>query len=93
MASTALVKLCYKSCAGAGAKASETLVGAAHLTKHQESVGFIFQRSHRYSIIETAKANDRDPFAYLKHLLTQLPLYQKEGKDLEDLMPWNVELG
>ena len=30
-----------------------------------------------YSIIETAKANDRDPFAYLKHLLTQLPLSER----------------
>ena len=46
-----------------------------------------------YSIIETAKANGLDPFAYLKYLLAELPIYQKEGKDLEDLMPWNVELG
>ncbi len=45
-----------------------------------------------YSIIETAKANGLDAYAYLKHLLTELPIYQAEGKDIEDLLPWNVEL-
>lgn len=46
-----------------------------------------------YSVIETAKANDLEPFAYLKHLLTQLPIYEQEGKDIDPLLPWNVSLG
>jgi transposase len=50
-----------------------------------------------YSIIETAKANNIDPFAYLTYILTQLPIYAKEGKkegvDLDPLLPWNVSLG
>lgn len=50
-----------------------------------------------YSIIETAKANNIDPFAYLTYILTHLPIYAKEGKkegvDLDPLLPWNVSLG
>ena len=45
-----------------------------------------------YSVIETAKANGLDPYAYLCHVLTLLPIYQHEGKDIEDLLPWNVRL-
>ncbi len=49
--------------------------------------------AHWYSVIETAKANGVEPFAYLKHLLTQMPLYQAEGKEIDPLLPWNVTLG
>ncbi len=45
-----------------------------------------------YSIIETAKANGLDAYAYLNYILTQLPIYKSDGKDIEDLLPWNVEL-
>lgn len=45
-----------------------------------------------YSVIETAKANGLDPYAYLCHVLTLLPIYENEGKEIEDLLPWNVEL-
>jgi len=45
-----------------------------------------------YSVIETAKANNLDAYAYLKYVLTQLPIYQAEGKDIENLLPWNVKL-
>ena len=45
-----------------------------------------------YSVIETAKANGLDPFAYLRHLLTELPVYQAERKDIDPLLPWNVSL-
>jgi|FLOH01.1.fsa_nt_gi transposase len=45
-----------------------------------------------YSIIETAKANGLDPYAYLCYVLTLLPMYEHEGKDIEALLPWNVEL-
>ena len=44
-----------------------------------------------YSIIETAKANDIDAYTYLKYLLTELPIYQDEGKDIDALLPWNVK--
>jgi len=44
-----------------------------------------------YSIIETAKANNLDAYAYLKYILTQIPIYEAEGKDIEDLFPWNVK--
>jgi len=29
----------------------------------------------------------------IDYLLTELPIYQANGKDIEDLLPWNVELG
>ena len=45
-----------------------------------------------YSVIETAKANNLDAYAYLKHILTQLPIYEAEGKDIDELLPWNVVL-
>ena len=45
-----------------------------------------------YSIIETAKANNLDSYAYLKYILTHLPIYQAQNKDIEDLLPWNIEL-
>ena len=45
-----------------------------------------------YSIIETAKANNLDAYSYLKHVLTQLPIYEAEQRDIEELLPWNVKL-
>jgi len=45
-----------------------------------------------YSIIETAKANGLDAYKYVKHILTKLPIYQDEEKDIEELLPWNIEL-
>ena len=45
-----------------------------------------------YSIIETAKMNGLDPYKYLKHILTQIPIYRYENKPLDDLLPWNVKL-
>jgi transposase len=45
-----------------------------------------------YSIIETAKANGLDAYAYLCHILTLLPIYEKEGKNIDELLPWNVTL-
>ena len=44
-----------------------------------------------YSIIETAKMNKLDPYKYLTHILTQIPIYRHENKSLEDLLPWNVK--
>ncbi len=45
-----------------------------------------------YSIIETAKANGLDAYAYLVYVLTQLPIYEAEGKDIDELLPWGVKL-
>jgi transposase len=43
-----------------------------------------------YSLIETAKANDLEPYAYSKHVYTQLP--QAKGlSDIEALLPWYVK--
>lgn len=43
-----------------------------------------------YSIIETAKANGLNVFAYLQHLLLYMPDtdWQNHPEELDDLMPW-----
>ena len=46
-----------------------------------------------YSIIETAKMNSLDPYRYLTYILAQIPIYRFEGRSLDGLLPWNVELG
>jgi len=46
-----------------------------------------------YSVIETSKANGLEPYSYLKYLLTELPYYERDRKDLEGLLPWNVNDG
>lgn len=42
-----------------------------------------------YSIIETAKANGREPYAWLCYVLERLPL-AKNVDEIEALMPWNT---
>jgi transposase len=44
-----------------------------------------------YSIIETAKANQVEPFIYFQHIFTQLPLAESV-RDLENLLPWKIKL-
>ncbi len=44
-----------------------------------------------YSLIETAKANGLEPYAYLCHVFTELPK-AKTLEDIEALLPWNVDL-
>ena len=43
-----------------------------------------------YSMVESAKANGVEPFAYLQHVLLQLPYLGKthSHEELESLMPW-----
>jgi len=43
-----------------------------------------------YSIVESCKANGIEPFAYLQHVLVELPYLGKSQshEDLESLMPW-----
>jgi len=43
-----------------------------------------------YSIVESAKANGLEPYRYLKYLMGEYPVYVSEGRDLEPLLPWNV---
>jgi len=43
-----------------------------------------------YTIIETAKANGLEPYHYLKYLLTEFPYYQRDKRDIEELLPWNI---
>jgi len=44
-----------------------------------------------YSLVETAKANGIEPFAYLNALLTLIPGsdYRKSPEQMEQLMPWH----
>jgi len=42
-----------------------------------------------YSLVETAKANDLEPSAYLKNIFTLLP-QAKTVDDVEALLPWNI---
>jgi transposase len=46
-----------------------------------------------YTLIETAKANGLEPYSYLKHLLTEFPYCERDGKGFEGLLPWNVDDG
>ena len=46
-----------------------------------------------YSIIETARENRLNPYAYLNHLFEILPnLDSHDDVTLEALLPWNVKL-
>jgi len=42
-----------------------------------------------YSVIETAKANGLEPYAYLKRIFTELP-NAKTLEQIESLLPWNL---
>ena len=44
-----------------------------------------------YSLVETARANQLEPHAYLTHLFTRLPSAATVD-DFEALLPWNVKL-
>jgi len=41
-----------------------------------------------YSLVETAKANGQEPYAWLRHVLERLPAAQSV-EDYEALLPWN----
>ncbi|SEQ99012.1 Transposase IS66 family protein, partial [Pseudomonas cuatrocienegasensis] len=41
-----------------------------------------------YSLIETAKANGQEPYAWLRHVLDRLPT-ASSVEDYEALLPWN----
>ena len=43
-----------------------------------------------FSLIETAKANGLEPYAYLRYIFKKLPLAQTE-QDLKALLPYNID--
>ena len=43
-----------------------------------------------FSLIETAKANGLEPYAYLRYIFKKLPLAQTE-QDLKDLLPYKLD--
>jgi transposase len=43
-----------------------------------------------FTLIESAKANGLEPYAYLRHIFENLPLAQCE-QDLKDLLPQNID--
>lgn len=47
-----------------------------------------------YSLIETAKANGLNVYAYLQHLLLYMPgaEWQRYPEELDDLMPWSTQV-
>ena len=47
-------------------------------------------RGIRPSAIESAKANDLEPLAYLSHILKALP-YADTVEKLELLLPWSIK--
>jgi hypothetical protein len=44
-----------------------------------------------YSLVETAKANGVEPYAWLRRVLRELPV-AKTVEDVEALLPWNLRL-
>ena len=42
-----------------------------------------------YSLVETAKANGLEPYAYLRRVFTDLP-QATTLEDIEALLPWNI---
>lgn len=47
-----------------------------------------------YSIVETAKANNINPYEYLRYIFKYLPgvRFNEEPEFLEDFMPWNPDV-
>ncbi len=43
-----------------------------------------------YSLVETAKANGLEPYAYLRHVFTELPRAETV-EAIEALLPWSIE--
>ena len=47
--------------------------------------------AHLYSLVQTARANELEPYAYLCRLFAELPAAQTV-EQIEALLPWNREL-
>ena len=55
------------------------------------SVKGVKASANLYSLIETAKANGLEPYAYLRHVFTELPKAETV-EDIESLLPCNMNL-
>ena len=44
-----------------------------------------------YSLVETAKANGLEPYWYLRKVFEEMPVYLRDEKPVDDLLPWNVD--
>ncbi len=55
-----------------------------------DSQGGVRASANLYSLIETAKANGLNDYAYLKYVLTELPRAETE-QAVQALLPWNVD--
>lgn len=57
-----------------------------------DTVGGANASANLYSLIETAKASNIEPYRYLVALFKKLSVAQAVD-DYEALLPWNIELG
>lgn len=57
-----------------------------------DTVGGANASANLYSLIETAKANNIEPYRYLVALLKKLSLAQTVD-DYKALLPWNIDIG
>ena len=46
--------------------------------------------AHMYSLVQTARANELEPYAYLCRLFAELPSAQTV-EQIEALLPWNIK--
>jgi hypothetical protein len=56
-----------------------------------DTVGGANASANLYSLIETAKAHNVEPYRYLVALFKKLPMAQT-ADDYEALLPWNIAL-
>ncbi len=54
------------------------------------SVSGVKASANLYSLIETAKANNLEPYVYLREVFTKLP-QALSVEDIEALLPWNIK--
>ena len=57
---------------------------------HSNSVKGAHASAAIYSLIETAKANKLEPYAYLAHIIKELPLAETV-EQIENLLPWKIK--
>ena len=55
-----------------------------------DSLAGVKASANLYSLIETAKANELEPYAYLRYLYTHLPR-AASVEDIEALLPGNID--
>jgi len=75
---------------------SVMLYGCAEYAWYESCNGL--SRAVIYSIVETAKANNLNPYYYFEHLLTEIPKLkefntpEEEVSAMERLLPWSADL-